>query len=116
MGALGFLINLARGKTSIRDKIAEFKEKMEQVQSTAQQQQQDQTFGGSDSPWNPAPTEQYAPAAASMPTAPTTTVSAQPFQSGLPFQAVPQEEPEPPRPATSRQPPPVVDADVLFLD
>jgi len=120
--ALGFLLNLARGKTSIREKISEFKEKMEQMQSTAQQQQDQpfggpgSPFGGPGSPWNPAPTEQYAPAAASMPTAPTTTVSAQPFQTG-PFQAVPQEEPEPPpQPPTSRQPPPVVDADVRFLD
>jgi len=115
--ALGFLINWARGKTSIAATISEFKEKFDQMQSTAQQQPQDSPFGGPRSPWNVKPTETYAAAAPSMPTAPTTTVAAEPLHAGLPFQAVPlEEDPAPARPPTSRQPPPVVDADVRFLD
>jgi len=117
--ALGFLINLARGKAKIPT-ISDLKEKFEKMQQMQSMppQQQDQPFGGPDSPWNPASTEPYdvTAAAPSMPTAPTTTVHAQPLQSGLPFQVVPQEDPVPPRPPTNRQPPPVVDADVRFLD
>jgi len=118
--ALGFLINLARGKTKIPT-MADLKAKLEQQQAPMQSdplQQQDQSFGGMGSPWNPASTQPYAPAAPGMPTAPTTTVMAEPLQSGLPFQAVPQEDPAPPppRPPSPRQPPPVVDAEVRFLD
>uniref|UniRef100_A0A7S0AB53 Uncharacterized protein n=1 Tax=Pyrodinium bahamense TaxID=73915 RepID=A0A7S0AB53_9DINO len=137
--AMGFLINLARGKA----KIPSPKAFMQQIEDMAQQpggarnpwagaaggaEPWGQATSGaaspfaqpsSGSPWDALVTPPHAQPAG-MPTAPTTPLQVPPLQTH-PLQAQPPSAPVPAaKPVASRRPsskpPPVIDADVTFLD